>query len=239
MVSKLSKVLNDLNTYVVPDLCFGCNAPLYRGEQLLCAFCRNELPLAEFDFERENAVDHLFYGRARVAKAAAFLLYREGGMVQRLIHALKYRGQERIGACLGRWYACCLRKDQGLGGIDLVLPVPLHPARKRKRGYNQCSLFGREVALALGADYTETLLARVRSTSTQTRRNRWLRWQGTSGVFRVPHPGQLEGKSILLVDDVITTGATLEACCQALTDAVGDLRIHIAALACVPRLPTS
>ena len=233
MNSNLSKILNDVNTFVVPETCFGCNTVLYRGEHLLCAFCRNELPLTEFTFSRENQADRLFYGHFRVRKAAALFFYRESGMVQKLIHGLKYRGMEKIGVVLGTWYGGMLRADEGLEKIDYVLPVPLHRKKRRKRGYNQCTGFGREVARALGACFSETLLLRGESSPTQTSKNRWRRWKGTEGAFRAPRPQLLEGKRILLVDDVITTGATLGACCEAL-DRVGHRGIYIAAMAIVP-----
>ena len=233
MNSNLSKILNDVNTFVVPETCFGCNTVLYRGEHLLCAFCRNELPLTEYTFSEENPADRLFYGHFRVQKAAAMLFYREKGMVQQLIHGLKYRGMEKIGVVLGAWYGELLSRDGGLGSVDYVLPVPLHPKKKRKRGYNQCTGFGREVARVLGARFSEDLLLRREASPTQTSQNRWRRWKGTQGAFHAPGGHLLEGKRILLVDDVITTGATLGACCEALNH-LGHGGICIAAMAIVP-----
>jgi ComF family protein len=233
MNSNLSKIVNDVNTFVVPQTCFGCNTVLYRGEHLLCAFCRNELPLTEYTFAEENQADLLFYGHPGVQKAAALLFYRENGMVQQLIHGLKYRGMEKIGLFFGRWYGSMLSRGGGLRKIDYVLPVPLHRKKKRKRGYNQCTGFGRELARALEATYSEALLVRRKSSLTQTSKNRWHRWKGTKGVFDVPRPGSLEGKRILLVDDVITTGATLGACCEALNQ-IRHGGIYIAAMAIVP-----
>jgi ComF family protein len=233
MISNLSKILNDVNTFVVPETCFGCNTVLYRGEHLLCAFCRNELPLTEFTFTEENQADRLFYGNSGVQKAATLFYYRENGMVQQLIHSLKYRGMEKIGVAFGAWYGGLLCRDEGLRDIDYVLPVPLHRKKKRKRGYNQCAGFGREVAGALGARFSETLLLRRESSPTQTSKNRWRRWKGTKGAFHAPQPHKLEGKRILLVDDVITTGATLGACCEALNP-IGHRGIYIAAMAIVP-----
>jgi ComF family protein len=233
MVSNLSKILNDVNTFVVPKTCFGCNAVLYRGEHLLCAFCRNELPLTEYNFSAENAADRLFYGHSGVRKAAALFFYHQNGMVTQLIHGLKYRGMEQIGSFFGKWYGALLSRDTGLGAIDYVLPVPLHQKKERKRGYNQCTRFGLELARALGGEFSATLLVRERSSRTQTVKNRWHRWKGTRGAFIAQSPEDLEGKRILLVDDVITTGATLGACCEAL-DHIPHGGIYIAAMAMVP-----
>jgi len=233
MNSNLSKILNDVNTFVVPETCFGCNTVLYRGEHLLCAFCRNELPLTEYTFSEENAADRLFHGHLHIQKAAAMFFYLEKGMVQQLIHGLKYRGMEKIGVVLGSWYGGLLSRDEGLKPVDYVLPVPLHRKKKRKRGYNQCTGFGREVARALGAHYSESLLLRREASPTQTSKNRWRRWKGTQGAFHAPGGHHLEGKRILLVDDVITTGATLGACCEAL-NLIRHRGIYIAAMAIVP-----
>ena len=233
MYCKLPKVLNDLDSFLVPALCFGCNAHLYRGERILCAFCRNELPLADTNFDEENPADRLFYAQPAVVKAAALLYFEPGGATQRLIHHLKYRGQEVIGDWLGRWYGRVLQSDQGLQEIDWVLPVPLHARKKRRRGYNQCDLFGRRIADSLGARYSGRMLLRRRYRSTQTSKGRWMRQESIRGAFFVPRPGLLEGAKILLVDDVITTGATLEACCEALS-AVPGIQIYIAAMALVP-----
>lgn len=233
MISNLSKILNDVNTFVVPQTCFGCNAALYRGEHLVCAFCRNELPLTEYNFSEENPADHLFYGHSEVLKAAALFFYKENGMVQHLIHGLKYRGMEQIGSFFGKWYGAILSRDRALGKIDYVLPVPLHRRKMRKRGYNQCAGFGKEIAGALGARFSEDLLVRRSASPTQTSKNRWLRWKGTKDAFTAPRPRELEGRQILLVDDVVTTGATLGACCEALK-MMRPGGIYIAAMAIVP-----
>ncbi|WP_445383802.1 ComF family protein [Robiginitalea sp. IMCC43444] len=231
--SNLPKILIALKNILFPELCFGCNAHLYRGEQVLCAFCRDELPLTEFNFEQENAVDRIFYGRAPVCKASALFYYRESGLIKRLIHRLKYQGMQQLGGFMGEWHGEILKKDPGISNIDLVMPVPLHAAKMRKRGYNQCELFGRAIASSLQAEYTGKLLKKIKNARTQTTRNRWLRWKNTQGVFHLAHPERLEGKKILLVDDVITTGATLEACCLALSS-VARLEIYIAVMAVVP-----
>jgi predicted amidophosphoribosyltransferase len=140
---------------------------------------------------------------------------------------------EKIGVDFGIWFGAMLSREKDLPKIDCVLPVPLHRKKKRKRGYNQCTGFGRELARALKADFSEALLVRRESSPTQTSKSRWHRWKGTQGAFHAPHPLRLEGKRILLVDDVITTGATLGACCEALSH-IRHGGIYIAAMAMVP-----
>ncbi len=233
MGSNLSKILNDALSYAVPGLCFGCNALLYRGEQLLCAFCRNELPLTDFNYSTENHADRLFYGRCHVEKAAAMLYYSECGVVPNLIHSLKYRGQEQIGRWLGEWYGHILAREPRLQNVSVVLPVPLHPRKRRKRGYNQAAGFGKAIAGRLGARYCGENLCKRINTPSQTTKNRWRRWKGAAGVFDLRRPWELEGKDILIVDDVLTTGATLESC-VAVLERVRKKRIFIAVMAVVP-----
>ena len=218
---------------LIPRLCFGCNDRLYRGEQLLCAVCRNHLPLTEFDFLQENAVDRIFYGREVIKSAAALLFYQEKGIVQNLIHALKYRGQKQVGEFLGDWFGEILKQGNYEGGIDVVIPVPLHPKKLRKRGYNQVSGFGQKLAHHLSAHYRDDLLIKTANTRTQTRKNRWYRWLGSRDLYLIKDPVVLEHQHVLLVDDVITTGSTLEACAQALQKARG-ITISIAVMAVVP-----
>lgn len=233
MYTKLSKILNDLETFLVPLRCFGCNAYLYRGERFLCAFCRHELPLAEYGFDEESPVDRLFYGRIRVEKTYFLLHYAHEGMVKKLIHELKYRGQQQIGTFLGDWVGERLVSEGKIQQVDWVFPVPLHPRKKRKRGYNQCTRFARAIARHLGARYSEKHLVRTANTHSQTARSRLERWEGVSGCFELRNPSELEGCSILLADDVITTGATLEACGQTFS-CLQQKTLFLAAAAAVP-----
>jgi ComF family protein len=233
MNSNLSKILNDALTYIVPQLCFGCNAVLYRGEHLLCAFCRNELPLTDFNYRDENLADRLFYGRCQVEKATALFYYTENGIVRNLIHNLKYRKQVHLGVWMGDWCGHNFRSEPALQNVSVVLPVPLHPRKKRKRGYNQCAGFGKAIAAHLGAVYSDKHLFKPAPTRTQTSKNRWKRWKSIEIAFRLNNPWELEGRDILLVDDVLTTGATLEACVRAM-ESVVDKRIFIAVMAVVP-----
>lgn len=233
MVAEVSKILNDLDTFLVPRRCFGCNAHLYRGEPLLCAFCRNELPLTDYNFSHENPVDRLFFGRCEVEKSSALFYYTPSGIVRKLIHQLKYGGRQDIGAHFGSWFGECLRNDTGLGTVDWVLPVPLHPRKRRSRGYNQCTLLAQHIASCLGARFSGDLLKRKVHSRTQTGRNRQERWEGIRDAFVLEDAARLQGCRILLVDDVITTGATLEACCAAFRPLAGKT-LYIAALAAVP-----
>ena len=234
MLSEVSNILNDLNAVLLPEVCFGCNVRLFRGERLLCTVCRHNLPLTEYDFNVENEVDRIFYGRIDVKKASSFLYYTENGIVKTLIHYLKYRDQQQIGTFLGDWYGQVLRSDPGLDKIHAVVPVPLHKRKLRKRGYNQVDGFARQLACHLKADFIPDALVKTANTKTQTRKGRMARWLGNRSLYLLRDPGLLQGKSVLLVDDVITTGATMEGCARALKTA-GGVTLYLAGMATVPR----
>ena len=225
--------MNDLNSVLFPRLCFGCNVRLYRGEQFLCTFCRNQLPLTEYSFNEENAVDRIFYGRTDVKKAGAFLFFSEKGIVQNLIHKLKYEKQEEIGRFLGDWYGREIAETGGLQHVDYVIPVPLHRKKLKKRGYNQVDLFASTLAEHLQASYLPGFLIKNIHTRTQTTKQRIYRSQPGEDLFSLSDTETLRRKHVLLVDDVITTGATIEACARAIHKSPG-VQVSVASMAVVP-----
>jgi ComF family protein len=233
LYSKLSNILNDINSILLPEVCFGCNAHLYRGEYLLCTVCRNQLPLTEYNFNAENTVDRIFYGRINIEKANSFLFFIENGIVKNLIHYLKYRNQERIGTFLGDWHGQVIVENNFISPIDIVIPVPLHKKRYRKRGYNQVSEFGKRLAYHLNAEFLEEALVKMSNTKTQTRKGRIGRWHQDKALFVLSNPKVLENKNVLLIDDVITTGATMEICANTLKNVKG-ISIYITSMAVVP-----
>ncbi|PXX31487.1 ComF family protein [Arenibacter sp. ARW7G5Y1] len=233
MYSKISNILNDINTVLVPRLCFGCNALLYRGEEHICTVCRNQLPLTEYTFNALNPVDRIFFGRINIIKASSFLFFTEKGIVKSIIHYLKYKNQEQIGAFLGNWYGHILKENNFLNNIDYVVPVPLHRKKLKKRGYNQVSLFAKSIAEHIGAHYLEGVLIKTANTKTQTKKSRILRWQHKQALYVLTEQEILKNKNVLLLDDVITTGATMEACATALSAAKG-INLYVASMAIVP-----
>ncbi len=199
----------------------------------MCTFCRNQLPLTEYSFNEENAVDRIFYGRTDVKKASAFLFYSEKGIVKNLIHKLKYQNQPQIGGFLGDWYGQILLENRELTDVDMVIPVPLHPRKLKKRGYNQVALFGETLANHLEVPFVSDILIKTANTRTQTRKRRILRWQESEDLYKVRNAPALSGKHLLLVDDVITTGATIEACVAAIKKA-SQVEVSVASMAVVP-----
>ncbi len=227
-----SKIINDINSILLPPLCFGCTVKLSRGENLLCTVCRHDLPLTEYNYTQENAVDRIFYGRVRIEKAASLLYFTTPGIVKNLLHYLKYKNQKEIGSFLGNWFGTQLRNEQVLQ-VDMVIPVPLHPKKQKKRGYNQVTNFGNALAKQLETSFEEDILQKTRHTKTQTKKKRMARTSDEAALYVVSQPTRIKNKSILLVDDVITTGATLEACAKALQKAE-NVKIYIATMAFVP-----
>ncbi|MBT8298728.1 MAG: ComF family protein [Maribacter sp.] len=233
MRSKLSNILNDIISILLPRVCFGCNARLNRGEYHLCTVCRNQLPLTEYSFNVENAVDRIFFGRNTIKKANSFLFFIENGIVKSLIHHLKYRNQQQIGTMLGDWHGQIIKENNYLDKIDYIIPVPLHPKKMKKRGYNQVSMFGMRLAHHLNAEFLENALVKTANTKTQTKKGRIGRWQNNRALYILNDPLQLENKNILLVDDVITTGATMQICANTLQKAKG-VTVYVTSMAVVP-----
>ncbi|MEA1785629.1 ComF family protein [Arenibacter sp. GZD96] len=230
MLTELSKILNDINNILVPTVCFGCNASLRKGERLLCTVCRNQLPLTDYNFTDENPVDRIFYGRIDIKKANSFLFFTPKGIAKTLIHYLKYKNQQEIGVFLGNWWGEILKEDSTLKEIDYVIPVPLHKHKLRKRGYNQVSAFGKRLAFHLKAHYADDILFKTANTRTQTKKSRLGRWQNHNALFSIVDATVLQHKRVLLIDDVLTTGATLESCARAIKKAE-DVTIYIATMA--------
>ena len=228
----LTKILNDINNVLLPPVCFGCNAHLIRGEHHLCTVCRNDLPLTDYTFNEENPIDRIFYGRINVKKASSFLFFTENGIVKQLIHHLKYKNQEQIGVFLGDWYGQILKKDSALGVIDAVIPVPLHKRKLNKRGYNQVAKFAERLAFHLNTDYVDDILVKTANNKTQTTKGRLGRWYGDKALYTLADSDYFMNKNVLLVDDVITSGATMEICSKALLETEG-ISIHIASMAVV------
>lgn len=213
-----------------PEICLACQDALTDGEQVICTVCRYELPRTRSAETGDPLVAGKFAGRVPVGSAHAFLRFRKGGRVQKLLHQLKYNGRQEVGEILGRLFGAELRKAGLSEQIDLIIPVPLHESRLRQRGYNQSECIARGLSEVLQSPWSGDLLRKHHATDTQTRKSRLERFRDTDALFHVTAGEQVAGRRIALIDDVVTTGSTLEACAQALL-ASGCREVHVWALA--------
>jgi len=221
---------DDFISLLFPRLCYGCGNHLMRNETLICTECFIMIPRTNYHLKPDNPVSQLFWGRCMIEKAAAFTFYTRDSRIRKLIHQLKYKGIKEIGSEFGRIYGNSLKSSGFMKEIDLIIPVPLHPSKKRQRGYNQSDLISHGISDATGIPMASDLLVRKTVTKTQTRKSRYDRWTNVRDIFRVTDQDRLKDLHILLVDDVITTGSTIEACANELLKA-GNVKVSVAALA--------
>lgn len=221
---------SDFLALIFPKVCYACGKSLFKKEDCICTYCHYHLPKTNFHLDPDNPVQKLFWGRANIQAASAMYLFNKGGKVQRLIHQLKYRGKQEIGISLGRYYGKELKKAPLFSSADIVVPVPLHLKKLRKRGYNQSELFARGLSESLEVENESSLLIREHVSDTQTKKSRFDRWKNVEEIFKVTDPGKAAGKHILLADDVVTTGATLEACANKLLEIPGT-KVSVVAIA--------
>ncbi|WP_298739406.1 ComF family protein [uncultured Chitinophaga sp.] len=202
-----------------PHVCDNCGEGLTAAEDVLCLRCQHRLPLTGFHLYADNALEKVFWGRTKVHHAMAAYYYNQGAMVRRLVHQFKYHRRRDIALHLGRQMGLMLQQSTWLNEIDCIVPVPLHKTRVRRRGYNQSALLAAGLAEIIHRPVLPHALKRLSYTDSQTRKNRVSRWENVSGVFTAAATADLRGRHVLLIDDVITTGATTEACCLALREA--------------------
>jgi ComF family protein len=226
----LGNLFRDLIGLLFPDLCAACGVHLYRGERFICTKCRHDLPYSDHHLHADNAAAKKFWGRLELKAVFALLYFRKGSRVQNILHSLKYKNQPQLGIELGRMVAEKLLLSKAYLNIDLIVPVPLHRKREKMRGYNQSLMIAKGISEKLGLPVEEKNLQRRVATESQTRKGRFSRHENIAGVFELKDAAALTGRHILLVDDVITTGATLEACANELLKH-GITKISIAALA--------
>ncbi|SOD20354.1 ComF family protein [Pedobacter xixiisoli] len=226
----LKRYTEDLINLLFPELCNGCGKLLYHGEKDICTKCLYDLPFTDFHLYEDNLVAKQLWGRLPVNAAMAMLYFKKGTKVQNLIHGLKYAGKTDIGITLGKLLANKLSKSDAYADIDIVIPVPLHQKKLRLRGYNQSEYIAKGLAEELEISVSTKHLLRNKSTESQTKKARYTRYENMQDVFNVKNAYDLLDKHILLVDDVITTGATLEACGNVLLNH-GIKKLSIAAIA--------
>ncbi|MDP3353093.1 MAG: phosphoribosyltransferase family protein [Flavobacteriaceae bacterium] len=224
------RLLKEVFNILFPDLCVICENPLTINEDLVCTYCRVDLPFTNFSSEANNIAEKTFYGRIKLEAVTSLLFYRKKGKAQRLIHQLKYKNQQKIGALTALILAEEMKNSPRFDNLDGVIIVPMHPKKERIRGYNQVTVFGKTLAKELCIPYIENVLIKSSTSTSQTIKSRFQRFQDFEGKFHLENLTTLENKHILLVDDVITTGATLESCAIELLK-TKNLKISIATIA--------
>ncbi len=226
----MKNILDSLLYLLYPELCLVCGNSLIEGETVICGHCENSLPRTRFHDDSDNLVSQLFWGRVNLKAATSFLFFRRKGIVQQLMHQFKYKGEREVGRYLGKIFAQELADSANYSDVDCIVPVPLHPDKQRKRGYNQSEDIARGMAEVFQIPCKSNLIQRAVYTSSQTKKSRFNRWENVSSVFVVPEPESVHYENILIVDDVVTTGATLEACAQKLLESTNS-QVSIATLA--------
>ncbi|GAA4959857.1 ComF family protein [Algibacter aquimarinus] len=223
-------MLKALINLFFPKVCYACLNLLGDNENTICVDCRNDLPVTNFHFENNDTVKKVLYGRVKIEHATALFRFEKKGLVQQLIHGLKYKNYENIGFILGNWLGNELREIDDYNSIDIVIPVPLHKKKLKKRGYNQVAKFGQQISRALNTEYRDDILVKITNNKSQSKKGRLARWINSEELFAIKNIESIENKHILLVDDIITTGATLEACSNVLNQAK-NVKISIATMA--------
>lgn len=226
----MMSIWSDLWELFFPRCCLFCGSRLSHGERTLCFSCLAKLPRTELHLRRDNAVERNFWGKFPVERATSFLYYAKGGDVRQLLYELKYHGNKEVGIVMGRIMAAELLSSCFFEDVDLIIPVPLHRRKERQRGYNQSECLARGIAEVTGLPVCTDMVVRSRYTETQTHKGQYERWENVRDLFACSAPELLEKKHVLLVDDVLTTGATIVACVDALRN-VSGLRVSVLTLA--------
>jgi ComF family protein len=223
--------LHSILNLFYPRVCAACGESLLKDEETVCLKCRYLLPKTGYELNPDNPLAQTFYGRVKFHAVTACFFFAKSGKVQHLIHELKYKGNKEAGVFLGQQLGETIKDAPLFQGIDYLIPVPLHPKREKQRGYNQSLMIAKGINEVTGIPIGDKYLIRAVNTATQTKKSAEERYKNVKDIFEVRFPEELEGKHVLLIDDVLTTGATLESCAHQLEDISGII-ISAATAAC-------
>lgn len=221
-------MFNDFFNLIFPKLCCACNNALLKNEDVICMNCAVNLPKTNFHLDKENPVNKVFWGRVSIEMATSFYLFSKKSKVQKLLHHLKYKGVKEVGSVVGKLFGYDLKESEYFRDIDFIVPVPLHKNKLKKRGYNQSEWIAKGISEAMDIPINVDTLFRKEDSQTQTKKGRYKRWENVSEIFGILN-NELTNKNVLLVDDVVTTGATIEACAQVLIK--NNCKVYVATIA--------
>ena len=227
----IKSLIRDFSHLFFPHTCAGCGTDVISTQAVLCIHCIHRLPVTNFHLHADNMVEKIFWGRLPVKQATSFCYFTKGALMQRLLHQLKYNGNKEAGYFMGRLMGENLVQSDRFNNIEALLPLPLYAARERRRGYNQSAVLCHGMAQAMQLPVCQQAVVRIRPTASQTHKNRIDRWKNMEGGFQLQDQDAINGKHVLLVDDVITTGASLEACGHAILQSAATLSIATLAYA--------
>ena len=220
----------ELLNLIYPNLCIICNEPLNKSENQICISCIQQIPRTHYHIQSDNPVEKRFWGKVKVFRATSFYFFHKGSPFQKLIHELKYKNNKEVGEVMGRLAAIELMESADFATVDFVIPIPLHPKKYALRGYNQSECIAKGISAVLKKPVDTSSLVRVMENTTQTKKSVYERYKNTSGIFEYTHGCIPDNSHLLLVDDVLTTGSTLEAAVAALS-AIPGVRISVFTLA--------
>lgn len=223
-------IVHSLSHLFFPNTCAGCGNDLVTEEQFLCLQCINNLPLTGFELYDNNPVEKNFWGRVSINNAMSLLYFTKDSILQNLLHQFKYRGKKEIGSYFGRMMGSAISQSYRYKDIDALVPLPLFISKEKRRGYNQATVLCEGIAEIMEVPVLKNAVIRTTATETQTHKDRIERWQNINGKFELKDFQSLQNKHILLVDDVVTTGSTFEACASELLQSE-NTKVSIAALA--------
>jgi len=221
---------NSLLHLIYPKCCAGCGSDLISGKHLICLECINELPLTDYFMHAGNPVEKIFWGRLPLVAAGSQVYFTRQSVIRNLLHQFKYRGNKEIGLYFGRMIGETLARAERFADVDGLIPLPLFYKKEKKRGYNQAAVICEGISEVMNVPVWGDVVARRKNTETQTHRSRMERWDNIEGKFELKKDHMIMDKHVLLVDDVITTGATLESCGTEILKAKG-VRLSVASLA--------
>lgn len=230
MLNWLASLKEDFVQLFYPHLCLGCADENLSANAIVCPFCFTTLPRTNFADIPDNPTEKIFYGRLPIKHAYSEFYFEKDSIIQHLLHQLKYKSKTDIGEYIGELMGESMSTSCRFKDVDAIIAMPLHKAKLKKRGYNQSLFIANGIGRMLGKPVIENNIERIKNTATQTKKQRDERWQNVAYGFRVKNPESIKNKHLLLVDDVITTGASIESCGRALLE-VEDVKVSVASAA--------